>query len=82
MVVLDRFFFIWETKQVVTGRVRQVVVLYSHDCTGICLGGSALVVLKEWPSYRGGRLNRFDCILRLILNLNVVPFLIFAITFF
>ena len=23
----------------VAGRVRQVVVLYSNDCTGICLGG-------------------------------------------
>ena len=23
---------------------------------------SALVVLDEWSSYRGGRLNRFDCI--------------------
>ena len=23
---------------------------------------SALVVLDEWPSYRGGRLNTFDCI--------------------
>ena len=66
----------------VTGRVRQVVVLYSHDFTGTCLGGSALAVLKEWPFYRGGRLNRFDCILRLILNLNVVPFLILLLLFF
>ena len=23
---------------------------------------SALIVLDEWSSYRGGRLNRFDCI--------------------
>ena len=32
-------FFIWETKKVVAGRVRQVVVLYSSNCMGICLGG-------------------------------------------
>ena len=38
MVVLDRFFFIWETKKGVAGRVRQVVVLYSNGCMGICLG--------------------------------------------
>ena len=38
MVVLDGLFFIWETKKVVTGRVRQVVVLYSKDCSRICLG--------------------------------------------
>ena len=47
--------------KVVAGRVRQVVVLYSNDCMGICWGDSALVVLDEWSSYRGGRLNRFDC---------------------
>ena len=39
VVVLGRLFFIWETKKVVAGRVRQVVVLYSNDCMGICLGG-------------------------------------------
>ena len=32
-------FFIWETKKVVAGRVKQVVVLHSNDCMGICLGG-------------------------------------------
>ena len=35
MVVLDRLFFIWETKKVVAGRVRQVVVLCNNDCMGI-----------------------------------------------
>ena len=38
MVVLDRFFFIWEAKKVVADRVRLVVVLYSNYCMGICLG--------------------------------------------
>ena len=33
-------------KKVVAGHVRQVVILYSNDCMGICLGGC---------------LNRFDC---------------------
>ena len=45
-------------KKVVAGRV---VVLYSNDCTGIRWGDSALVVLDEWLSYSGSRLNRFDC---------------------
>ena len=39
VVVLDRFFFIWETKKVVVGHVRQVFVLYSNNCMEICLGG-------------------------------------------
>ena len=38
MVVLDSFFFILETKKVITGPVRQVVILYSNDCMGIGLG--------------------------------------------
>ena len=45
----------------VAGRVKQVVVLYSNYCTGIVGVDSALVVLDEWSSYRGGRLNMFDC---------------------
>ena len=36
--VLHRSFFIWGTKKVVAGRVRQVVVLYSNGCLGIGLG--------------------------------------------
>ena len=48
----------------VADHVRQVVILYSNDYMGSCLGGheSALVVLDEWSSHRGGCLNRFDCI--------------------
>ena len=46
VVVLDRFIFIWETKKVVTGRVRQVVVLYSNDCMGICSGGPSIGRLR------------------------------------
>ena len=55
MVVLDGLFFVWETKKkVVAGRVRQVVVLYSNDCTRICLGALRIgrlrrvVVLQRW----------------------------------
>ena len=47
MVFLDRLFFIWETKKVVTGRVKQVVILYSNDCTGIRLGGLRIGRLTE-----------------------------------
>ena len=59
--LLDKAFGIWETKKVVAGRVKQVVVLYSNDCTGIRWVGISMVVLDEWLSNRGGRLNRFDC---------------------
>ena len=56
------FFSFGRQKKVVAGRVKQVVVLFSNDCTGIRRGIlSALVVLDEWWSYRGGRLNRFVC---------------------
>ena len=40
-------FFIWETKIVVAGRIRQVVVLYSNNCMGFCLGGLSLGRLKQ-----------------------------------
>ena len=44
--------------------VRQVVVLDSMGLYGVVLEfawvDSVLVVLDEWLSYRGGRLNRFD----------------------
>ena len=49
-----QFFFIWETKKVVAGCIRQVVVLYSNNCMGICLGGRStghlkeVVILKRW----------------------------------
>ena len=39
-------FFIWETKKVVAGRVRQVVVLCSKDCMGDLLGRT-----QHWSSY-------------------------------
>ena len=57
MVVLDRFFFNLGDKKVVTGHVKQVVVLYSNDCMGICLGGPSIcrlrrvVVLQRWLLY-------------------------------
>ena len=41
------FFFIWETKKVVAGRIRQVVILYSNNCMGICLGGLSVGHLTE-----------------------------------
>ena len=47
-------FFHFEDKKVVTSHVRQVVVLHSNDCTGICLDGLSIgrvrqvVVLQRW----------------------------------
>ena len=43
------------------GRVIQVVVLYSNDFMEIGLGGLNIGHLRWGSSYRGGRLNRFDC---------------------
>ena len=40
-------FFIWETKKVVTGCVRQVVILYSNNCMGICLGALSIRCLRQ-----------------------------------
>ena len=51
---LRQVFFIWETKRVVASHVRQLVVLYSNNCMGICLGGLSIgclrwvVVLLRW----------------------------------
>ena len=53
---------------VVAGRVRQVVVLYSNDCMGICLCGLTIGRLGRVVSYRGGCLNRFDCIYKVSVN--------------
>ena len=56
MVVLDRLFFIWETKKVIAGCVEKVVILYGNDCIGIGLGGLSIgplrrvVVLQRWLS--------------------------------
>ena len=47
MVVLDRFFFHLVDKKVVAGLVRQVVVVYSNDCMGICVGGLSIGRLIE-----------------------------------
>ena len=58
VVVLDSFFFIWETRKVVDGRVRQVVVLYSNNIMGIRLVGLTtgrlrwVVVLQRWSFER------------------------------
>ena len=47
-------FSIWETKKVVAGHVKQVGVLYSINCIGVCLGGLRIgclrqvVVLQKW----------------------------------
>ena len=54
-------FFILETKKVVTGCVRLVVVLCSNDFVGICLGRLSVGHLR-WALSWGGCLNRFDCI--------------------
>ena len=62
VVVLDTFFSLRETKKVVPGRIRQVVVLYSNDCMGICLGRLSIGHLDKWSSCAGGRLNGFDYI--------------------
>ena len=62
MVVLDGYFFIWETKKwslvaLDTWSSYTVMIVWEF-----AWADSASVVLDEWPSYRGGRLNRFDCI--------------------
>ena len=47
-------FFIWDTKKVVAGHVRQVVVLYSNKYKEFDLGGLSIghvrrvVVLQRW----------------------------------
>ena len=50
VLVLDRLFFILETK-----KVKFTIFLE------FALADSALVVLEKWSSYRGGRLNMFNC---------------------
>ena len=60
MVVLDRFFFIWETKKwllVVLDRWLSYTVTTAWKFPW---ADSALVILDDWLPYRGGRLNRFD----------------------
>ena len=51
----------------VAGRVRQVVVLYSNDCRGICLGGLStgrlrrVVALWSW-SFKQVLKHRFNIV--------------------
>ena len=42
-----QIFFIWETKKVVAGCVRQMVILYSNNCMGICLGRLSIGHLRQ-----------------------------------
>ena len=55
-------FFIWETKKVVAGCVRQVVSYTVMIVWEFAWVDSALVILDKWSSYKGGHLSRFDCI--------------------
>ena len=58
-----QIFFILGTKKVVTGCVRQLVVLYSNDCMGIGLGGFSTGCLKWVVVLWGGCLSKSDYIL-------------------
>ena len=41
------FYHLGDKKKMVAGRVRQVVVLYSSNCIGICLGGLSIGRLRR-----------------------------------
>ena len=61
-VCFRQFFFIWEANKwspVTLGRWSSYTVTIVVKFAWANLG---LVVLDEWLSYRGGRLNRFDFI--------------------
>ena len=62
MVVLDRFFFSFGDKKkwslVALDRWLSYTVTVVWEIAWV---DSALIALDEWSSYRGGRLNRFDC---------------------
>ena len=47
MSSLDMTDSLRDKKKVVTGYVRQVVILYSKDCMGICLGGFSTDHLRQ-----------------------------------
>ena len=47
VVLLDRLFFIWKTKKVVAGHIKQVAVLYCSDRMGICLGRLSIGYLRQ-----------------------------------
>ena len=53
--LLQTYFFHLEDKKVVTGGIRQAVILYSNKCQGICFGRLTIGRL------RGGCLNRLNC---------------------
>ena len=46
VVVLGSLFFHLGPKKVVNGHVRQVVILHSNNCTGICLGRFSIGCLR------------------------------------
>ena len=46
MVVLDKFSFLLGDKKMVGDHVKQVVVLYSNNFMGICLGGLNIGCLR------------------------------------
>ena len=61
MVVVDGFFSFRRQKKwslVALNRWSSYTVTIVRGFAG---ADSALVVLDEWSSYRGGRLSRFDC---------------------
>ena len=41
------FFFIWETKQLVAGRLRQFLILYSNNFMGIGFGRLSIGSLRQ-----------------------------------
>ena len=55
------FLFIWKAERVVSGHVRQVVVLYCNNCMGICLGRLSIGRLRQVFVLQKCCLNRFDC---------------------
>ena len=62
MVVLDRFFSFGRHKKwslVALDRWSSYTVTIVWE---FARADPVLAVLDEWSSYRGGRLNRFDCI--------------------
>ena len=61
VVVLDRHVFIWEKKKwllVMLDRWSSYTVTIVRE---IAWADSVLVTKEKWLSYRGDRLNRFDC---------------------
>ena len=61
VVVLDKFFSFGRQKKwslVALNRWLSYTVTIAREFAWVDSGS---VVLDEWSSYRGGRLNRFDC---------------------